>query len=227
MTLTGLHGGLVVSIQPVAGSALEAPHIVAALARCAIANGAAGVRIEGLARIAAVREAVGGGAPIVGILKRAVSGYEPYITPTLADVEAVLAAGATIVAADATARARPDGSTFDDAVRAIRSRGALAMADCATLEEAQRAAAAGAEIVATTLCGYTPATKGTPLPALDLVRAMKKKGLAFTICEGGVGSPEEVDEAFEAGADAVVVGTALTDIDGHIRRFAQAARRAS
>ncbi|MBV8073809.1 MAG: putative N-acetylmannosamine-6-phosphate 2-epimerase [Candidatus Eremiobacteraeota bacterium] len=217
-----LRGGLIVSIQPAAGSALESPEIVAALARCAVANGAAGVRIEGTARIAAVRAAID--APLVGILKRAVAGFEPYITATLADVEAALAAGASIVATDATGRSRSDGSTFEEAVRAIRRGGALAMADCATFEDARRAAAAGAEIVATTLCGYTAATKGTALPALDLLRAMKPLG-AFTICEGGIGSPAGVAEAFEAGADAVVVGTALTDLDGRIRRFAAAAPR--
>jgi putative N-acetylmannosamine-6-phosphate epimerase len=32
-----------------------------------------------------------------------------------------------------------------------------------------------------------------------------------------------VRRAFDAGADAVVVGTAISDIDAQVRRFAQAA----
>ena len=98
------------------------------------------------------------------------------------------------------------------------------MADCATAGDVARAAAAGAEIVATTLCGYTGDTRGSPLPALELVRACAASG-AFAICEGGVASAEHVRAAFDAGADAVVVGTAITNLDALVRRFASATRR--
>ncbi len=84
-----------------------------------------------------------------------------------------------------------------------------------------RAAAAGAAIVATTLCGYTEATRGAALPALELVRACAASG-AFAICEGGVGVPGDVRAAFAAGAQAVVVGTAITNVDVLVRRFAAA-----
>lgn len=222
MSLSALRGGLIVSIQPSAGSALAAPEIVAALAACALANGAVGVRLEGTERIGTVRARTA--APIIGIVKRTVPGFEPYITASLAEVEAAVGAGASIVAADATARARPDGSTFADAVRAIHRRGALAMADCATFEDAAAASAAGADIVATTLCGYTLPTRGASLPAFDLVSAMKPLG-KFTVCEGGIASPELAGRAFAAGADAIVVGTALTDLDAAVRRFAAASPR--
>ena len=96
-------------------------------------------------------------------------------------------------------------------------RGALAMADCAEPGDVARAAA--------TLCGYTDATRGTALPALALVRACAACG-AFAICEGGIGSPDDVRAAFAAGADAVVVGTALTNLDVLVRRFASATPRA-
>lgn len=214
--------GLIVSVQPVAGSVLEAPETVALLAACALANGAVGVRIEGAARIAAVRAKTG--APIVGIIKRALPGFEPYITATLADVEEALEAGATIVAADATRRTRSDGSTFADTVRAIHRRRGIAMADCATLEDARAALEDGADILATTLCGYTPQTRGTSLPALDLVHRIKPLG-AFTVCEGGIAAPRAAAAAFAAGADAIVVGTAITNLDLLVRRFADAVPR--
>lgn len=222
MSLGALRGGLIVSVQPPAGSALDTLEIVAALAAAALANGAVGLRLEGAERIAAVRSRTQ--APIIGIVKRTVSGFEPYITASLADVESVLDAGASVVAADATARPRPDGSTFEAAVRAIHRRGALAMADCATFEDAAGAAAAGADILATTLCGYTPQTRGTALPALELVAAIKPLG-KFTVCEGGIGSPEAAARAFDAGADAIVVGTAITNVDALVRRFADALPR--
>jgi N-acylglucosamine-6-phosphate 2-epimerase len=220
--LDRLRGGLIVSIQPEHESPLNTPAIVAALARCAAANGAAGVRIEGLQRIAAVRAAVT--LPIVGIIKRADPGFEPYITTTIADVVAVLEAGAAIVAFDATGRARRGGATLEQMIEAIHARGGLAMADCARLADGRAASEAGADLIATTLSGYTPETEGETPPALDLVMRFAKLH-ALPICEGGIADPRDVERAFAAGAQAVVVGTALTNIDARIRRFAQAAPR--
>jgi N-acylglucosamine-6-phosphate 2-epimerase len=213
-----LHGlrGLIVSIQPEAASVLNTPETVALLARCAVANGAAGVRIEGAARISAVRRVVE--VPIVGLIKREYLGFAPYITPTEDEVEAVAAAGAEIVAFDATARARPHGHDVAALIAAIHARGALAVADCATGADARAAAAAGADIVSTTLCGYTDATRGHALPALDVLREAVATGV-FAILEGGVADPSQVNAAFADGASAVVVGTALTGLDARIRAF--------
>ncbi|MEA2689111.1 MAG: N-acylglucosamine-6-phosphate 2-epimerase [Candidatus Eremiobacteraeota bacterium] len=215
--LDRLRGGLIVSVQAEADSPLNAPDVLALLSRVAVANGAAGVRAEGLARLGAVRRAVN--VPLIGIIKRAYAGFEPYITATDREIAEAAAAGAEIIAFDATDRPRPDGRDAAAVIAAIHARGALAMADCATQADVQRAAAAGADIVATTLCGYTRDTRGTPLPALDLVRACAASG-AFAICEGGVGSPADVRAAFDAGAHAVVVGTAITNVDVLVRRFA-------
>jgi N-acylglucosamine-6-phosphate 2-epimerase len=220
VTVDRLAGGLIVSVQAGADSLLNTPETIALLARVAERNGACGVRIEGGARIRAVRDAVG--VPVIGIVKRAYAGFDPYITVTEREVAEAAAAGADIIAFDATPRPRPAGLTTAALVAAIHAHGALAMADCADEADARAAAAHGAPIVATTLCGYTEATRATPLPALDLVRALR--GLAaFTICEGGVGSPEDVGSAFAAGADAVVVGTAITNVDVLVQRFARAA----
>lgn len=212
--------GLIVSIQPAAESVLNAPETVALLARCAVANGAAGVRIEGGARIAAVRQAVD--APIVGLVKRSYPGFGPYITATEDEVAEIAAAGADVIAFDATARPHPNGFTVAAAIAAIRSRGRLAMADCATAADLAAAAAAGADAVATTLCGYTDETRGALLPAFGLLAPARATG-AFAILEGGVASPDDVRRAFASGASAVVVGTAISDLDAQVRRFAQAA----
>jgi N-acylglucosamine-6-phosphate 2-epimerase len=217
--LAGLHGGLIVSVQAESESPLNTPEVIALFARVAVANGAVGIRAEGLGRMGAVHRSVD--VPLIGIVKRAYDGFAPYITPTEREIAEVAAAGAGIIAFDATGRARPGG--FDDVamVDAIHARGALAMADCATAADVARAAAAGADIVATTLCGYTEATRGIRLPALELVRACAASG-RFAICEGGVATPEDVRAAFVAGASAVVVGTAITNIDVLVRRFSAA-----
>jgi N-acylglucosamine-6-phosphate 2-epimerase len=222
--LAGLRGGLIVSVQANADSVLNAPDAIALLARCAVQNGAVGVRIEGEARIAAVHAAVD--VPIVGILKRAHAGFEPYITSTVAEIDAVRAAGATIVAFDATDRPRAEGASVADLVAAARERGLLAMADCATAPELAAAAEAGADIVATTLAGYTAETSGRALPAFDLVAAAATAH-PFVVCEGGIGTPDDARAAFVAGAAAIVVGTAITNVDVLVRRFAAAAPRAT
>jgi len=215
--------GLIVSIQPPSGSALDDPSIVAAMAACATENGAVAVRIEGALRIRAVRARLPQ-TPIVGLIKHAVDGYAPYITGTLLDVESVLSSGANVVAVDATDRPRSDGKTFADAVAAIHARDGIVFADCARIEDARAARTAGADVLATTLCGYTDETRGTTLPALDLVRAISTLG-AFTVCEGGVASPAQAASAFARGASAVVVGTALTNLDVLVRRYADTAPR--
>jgi N-acylglucosamine-6-phosphate 2-epimerase len=218
--LDRLRGGLIVSIQPAETSVLNTPETVALLAQCAAANGAAGLRIEGGARLGAVRRAVG--VPVVGLVKRSYPGFPTYISSTEREIAEVVAAGAEIVAFDATARPRPTGLSVAAAIAAIHRRGALAMADCATAAELAAAGAAGADIVATTLSGYTDDTRGRPLPALDLL-AEAAAGGAFVVLEGGVAEPAQLRAAFAAGATAVVVGTAISDLDAQVRRFAQAA----
>jgi putative N-acetylmannosamine-6-phosphate epimerase len=186
------------------------------MAAAAAANGAAGVRIQGVANLLAVRARVN--CLMIGIIKRQYDEFEPYITPTVEEVYEVVQSGAEIVAFDATERLRPGGTTVEGLVDAIHRAGRLAMADCASAADALCARAAGADIVATTLCGYTPATKGHPLPALDLVAQFAELE-TFVICEGGVSSPAQVTQAFARGANAVVVGTAITNTDALVREF--------
>lgn len=205
-----IRGGLIVSVQARAGSALDDPHVLAAMARAAQDNGALGVRIQGVANLQAVGRRVS--VPVVGIIKREYDGFEPYITPTLREVREILECGAEIIAFDATERPRPEGVTVAQIVEAIRRGGALAMADCATEADGVCAQAAGADILATTLCGYTKETRGAELPALDLVRSLAKLE-RFVICEGGIHAPAEAASAIAAGANAVVVGTAITNTE--------------
>ena len=217
--LDRLHGGLVVSVQAEAGSALDSPAAIAMLARVAEQNGAAAVRIEGEEHLRAVRAAIG--LPIVGIVKRADEGFAPYITSTVADVETVLRTGAEIVAFDATARARSDGSTVATLCARVHAAGKLAMADCSSIVDGRLAIAAGCDLVATTLAGYTAGTRGRALPALDIVGALHSEH-PFIVCEGGIASPDAARDAFAAGARAIVVGTAITNVDAIVRSFVAA-----
>jgi N-acylglucosamine-6-phosphate 2-epimerase len=222
--LEALRGGLIVSVQAWRGSALDDPQIIAAMAGAAQDGGAVGVRIEGIENLRAVRQRVA--LPIVGLIKHEYPGFETYISPTLAEVGAIIGAGAEIVAFDATGRSRPDGSLLIDTIGAVHAAGRLAMADCSTAEDGAAASAAGADILATTLCGYTAPSRNHTLPAFDLVTELSRLG-KFAVCEGGVRMPDEVRAALDAGADAVVVGTAITNVDWLVREFAGAANGGS
>jgi N-acylglucosamine-6-phosphate 2-epimerase len=220
--LESVKGGLIVSVQAEPDSVLNTPEAIALLARCAARNGAVAVRVEGVERLRAVRAAID--LPIVGLIKRRHPGFEPYITSTLEEIDAVAAAGAEIVAFDATGRPRSGAATTAELVCAVKDRGAIAFADCARVADARAAADAGADIVATTLAGYTSQTRGCALPALALVTEIAAFH-AFAVCEGGIATVEDARRAFEAGAAAITVGTAITNVDALVARFAAAVPR--
>lgn len=222
--LEKLRGGLIVSVQARSGSALDDPAVLAAIASAAKEAGAVALRAAGEQNLKAIRKRVD--LPIIGIVKREYPGYEPYITPTLREVREITGCGAEIVAFDATGRPRPDGLGIAGIIEEIQGAGALAMADCAAAADGVAAQAAGADIVATTLCGYTKETAGCVLPALDLVRELGELD-AFVICEGGIHSPAQGAAALEAGADAIVVGTAITNVEWLVQQFASALKRSS
>ncbi|MFZ4794396.1 MAG: N-acetylmannosamine-6-phosphate 2-epimerase [Blastocatellia bacterium] len=219
--IESLRGGLIVSCQAPEGSPLNDPRVISAMALAAERNGAVGVRINGPANIRATRELVS--IPIIGIEKVVSPGSPVYITPTFEVAERLRASGADIIAIDGTGRPRPNGERIEDLISRIQSRLELpVMADIATLDEGLFVADWGADIVATTLCGYTEETRGESLPALDLTQALSRRLDQPVICEGGVASPHDLERAFNAGAFAVVVGTAITGIDRLIRNFIEA-----
>jgi N-acylglucosamine-6-phosphate 2-epimerase len=210
--------GLIVSCQAPVGSPLRDPTVIAALAQASVMAGAVGVRIESPEHVRAVRARLS--EPIVGLWKRDYEGSAVYITPTFADCAAIARAGADILAIDATARLRPGGEDLATLIDRIHTDLNLpVLADVATLAEGLAAEAAGADLVATTLCGYTEETKGTPLPALDLLAALAGRLRVPAWCEGGVSTPAEYAAARARGARVVVVGTALTGLEARVRTF--------
>jgi N-acylglucosamine-6-phosphate 2-epimerase len=99
------------------------------------------------------------------------------------------------------------------------------LADVATFAEGVRAAEMGADLLATTLCGYTKESAGTSLPAFALLEQLTRNLCLPIICEGGVATPDEVRRAFDCGAFAVVVGTAITGITQLVKNFVTATPR--
>ncbi len=218
-----LQGGLVVSCQPVDGGPLDDDAWVARMAQAAVAGGAVALRIEGAARLAAVRAAVQ--VPLIGIVKRDLQGSPVRITPWLQDVRDLVAAGANVVAVDATQRPRPVPLTA--LLAEIHSLGALAMADASCTSDALVAWRAGFDVVGTTLAGYTagPEVATPDLPDLNLVRTLAQAGCRV-MAEGRYDTPERAAAALRAGAWAVTVGSAITRLEVVTSWFAGALQEA-
>jgi N-acylglucosamine-6-phosphate 2-epimerase len=186
-----------------------------------------GLRLEGVQNIEYVRRHTE--VPIIGLSKLEIPESERldrvYITGTFADAEALAAAGADIIAIDATGRPRPDGGSLKDLINAIKTElNKPVWADVATYEEGATAAEYGADVVSTTMYGYTketlrPAEAG---PDFELLERFCRDLPALIVLEGRVWHPEEVTRAFQLGAHAVVVGSAITRPQLITRRFVHA-----
>lgn len=198
---------IVVSIQPVEGSPLDTTEFVVAMAKAAEMAGAPALRIESAERVAAVAKAVS--IPIIGIVKRDLPDSPVRITPFVDDVKALEAAGATIIAFDATDRVRPE--TRQIIAQAIVQSRCIGMADCAEFADGFWAHSQGIELIGSTLSGYTGET--TPEePDFELVTKFAQEGY-LTMAEGRFNSPELCKQAIQAGALSVTVGSALTRLE--------------
>ena len=95
------------------------------------------------------------------------------------------------------------------------------MADVDCLSNGLIAAALGCQWVGTTLYGYTEATAAERPPAWDLLKPLRQQLPATTslICEGGIANAAEASRALAEGADAVVVGTAITGVDLQVASY--------
>lgn len=210
--ISSLAGGLIVSCQALPGEPLhtESGGVMPLMAIAAERAGAVGIRANSVRDITEIRAATT--LPIIGIIKQDYEGFEPYITPTMREVDAVLDAGVDVVAVDATDREHPGGITSGEFLDQIRQRHpeALVMADTSTLDEALEAGRHGVDLVSTTLSGYTTQSSGAPRPDLPLVKALAEQSSVPVIAEGNITTPELAKAAIEAGAHAVVVGGAIT-----------------
>ncbi len=215
-----LRGGLIVSCQAPEGTPLHGSHIMAAMAKAAEIGGAVGIRANGPNDIRAIRATVR--LPIIGIYKIRVPGYDTYITPTLGSAQEVKDVGADIIAVDATDRPHPKELSASELIAQIRTLGLPVMADISTFEEGVAAAAAGADIVATTMSGYTPYSRQDDGPDFELIRRLAEVVRVPIIAEGKIWTPEEARRALDEGAHAVVVGTAITRPHVVTERFVKA-----
>lgn len=217
--MESLRGGLIVSCQAAVGEPLHGADYMARMACAAKRGGAIGIRANGGDDIRAIKRRTG--LPVVGLVKKQYPHIDVYITPTLEEVEEVVAAGAEIVAIDCTNRKRPGGLYPQQFIPAIRQRfpHVLIMADISTVEEGVAASRFGVDLVASTMSGYTAYSSNRPKPDFPLIEQLVQQVSIPVVAEGHIHLPEQAAACLRVGAWCVVVGTAITRPQEITHRF--------
>jgi N-acylglucosamine-6-phosphate 2-epimerase len=223
-----LKGILIVSCQANLGEPLAQPAYIKAMALSAINGGAKGLRLEGIENIRTVKGVTN--LPVIGLSKsKEVVDQDRlskvYITASFAEAKSLAGAGCDIIALDGTSRQRADNLSLQETIfRIHKDLNKPVLADISTVEEGLQAQDWGADLVSTTLFGYTKETEltSTDGPGLKLLKKLAERLDIPVILEGRVWYPEEVKFAFEYGAYAVVVGSAITRPQLITERFVQA-----
>lgn len=218
--LETIRGGLIISCQPEGQESFYTQSFTCGMAAAAELGGAVALRLNSPETVRAVRAQTR--LPIIGLWKQVHKGSDVYITPTLAAAEAILEAGADMIALDATQRCRPDSESLVTIVSALKSRGMQLMADISTLEEALWAQELGFDCMGTTLAGYTPYSRQASGPDFELLQVLVREVSCPIILEGRIWTPEEARQGFVMGAHAVVVGSAITRPQLIAQRFVDA-----
>ena len=221
--ISKIKGQLIVSCQATPQEALFGADIMAKMAISAVKGGAKGIRANTPADVQAIRQAVD--VPLIGLYKVVFPGTPVIITATIEHALAIAEAGADVIAIDATFRLHPEDEV-PELIRKIHEHtDCLVMADISNFEEAEAAMISGADVVSTTLSGYTDYTPKLDGPDLELVREIASKLPVAVFAEGRYHYPEEVTKALDYGATAVIVGGAVTRPKEITERFVRAIRK--
>ncbi|MEK5440835.1 N-acetylmannosamine-6-phosphate 2-epimerase [Fredinandcohnia sp. FSL W7-1320] len=206
---SSIHNDLIVSCQALEDEPLHGSEIMAKMAQAAKDGGAKAIRSNSAVDVAAIKRQTG--LPIIGLVKRDYPDSEIYITATLKEVKELLAVEADVIALDATYRKRPNGETLKDLVNYIHEHSnTLVMADIANVRDAEYAMDCGADMVSTTLSGYTNDSPKQLDPDFELVEQLSKLLPVPVIAEGRIQTPEQARKMLELGAWSIVVGGAIT-----------------
>lgn len=211
-TLDRLKGSLLVSCQAYKDEPLYGSIFMTKMAVAAKEGGAKGLRASGYEDISAIKKEVD--LPIIGINKKFTEGCDVIITPDLESAEEILEAGADIIGIDCTFRKNYLGLFSYDYIPEFKKRhpNVPIMADISTLEEGINAYKLGADIISTTLSGYTDYSPQLENPDFDLIKQIRDSigDKVYINAEGRMVNKEDVKKALDIGADFVTVGTAIT-----------------
>ena len=221
--LESLKGKVVVSSQAMPDEPLYKEECMLAMMQSVVNGGAAGLRVAGARDVRNAKKCFN--IPIIGLTKpdKLPENWKEivYITPGLKEIRELIEAGADIIAFDGTLRPH-DGCTLEEIIDTIHQAGRLAMADISTLEEGLFCANTGADVISTTLAGYTlESGEAAEGPYYELLKKLVENLDKPVILEGRIWEPQEVKKAFEFGAHCVVIGSAITRPQLITKRFVE------
>lgn len=219
-----LKNKVVVSVQAMPSEPLYLEKCMVAMMKSVVKGGAGALRVAGARDVKNAKHLFD--IPVIGLTKPEVIPQNfreiVYITPTVKDVIELINAGADIVAFDGTSRKRPQDCTLEEIIKHIKINKRISMADISTLEEGLNCAELGADILSTTLSGYTTQSPMvSDEPDFKLLEELVKQTDKPVVLEGRIWEPEQVNKAFELGAYAVVIGSAITRPQLITKRFVQ------
>ena len=218
---------LIVSCQALPNEPLHSSFIMGRMAKAAKEGGACGIRANTREDIEEIRKNVD--LPIIGIVKKIYENSPVYITPTMKEVDDLVAAGADIIAMDATDAVRPGDIPLDLFITQVRNRypKQLLMADCSTIEEALHADSLGFDFLGTTLVGYTKQSEGDQIEENDfeIIKRILERVKHPVIAEGNINTPLKARRVLEIGCYSVVVGSIITRPQVITRTFAEEIER--
>lgn len=210
--LEATKGSIIVSCQalPVEPLYCEEMSLMPFMAEAAKRAGSKCIRTSSVRDVVAIKEKTG--LPVIGLIKRNYEGFETYITPTMTEIDELVAADSDIIALDCTYMKRGNGKTINEFLKEIREKypDIVLMADISTYEEGVNAWECGVDLVGTTMSGYTPHSPKLDGPDYELVSKLVNTVSIPVIAEGRVHQPEQAKKMLELGAHAVVVGGAIT-----------------
>ncbi len=219
--IENLKGKIIVSVQAMPNEPLYKEECIKGMLASVVNGGAGGLRVAGARD---TKNAKAFNLPVIGLTKpqKLPDNWKEvvYITPSLKEVKELISAGADIIAFDGTTRIRPNNCKLEDIIQEIHSANRIAMADISTYDEGINCANLGADIISTTLAGYT-VESGEPTdgPDYELLKKLTKNINKPIFLEGRVWEPDEVKKAFELGAHSVVIGSAITRPQLITKRF--------
>ena len=220
--ISRLKNKVVVSVQAMPSEPLYLEKSMVAMMKSVVKGGAGALRVAGARDVKNAKNLFD--IPVIGLTKTDVipPNWQEivYITPTLNEVIELVNAGADVVAFDGTSRPRPNNCKLEDIIKCIRMNRRISMADISTVEEGINCEKLGANLLSTTLSGYTQFSQNRgDAPDFELLENLVKETKLPVVLEGRIWEPHEVDRAFELGAHCVVIGSAITRPQLITKRF--------